>query len=101
MNIGELIELLRASAGELDEHGLSGLNADVEIGWCDGENLVATDQIDASIMTHLQRGNAFTFLMIRGHPHLEPDGPLTMRAVAADADSQLAEWADESGHEST
>lgn len=91
MTIGELIELLREKADELDQHDLSGRNAKVMIGWCDGENLTTVQSIDVQIMTHLERGNPYPFVMVRAHPHLDPDA-MTMRGVAADADDHLAEW---------
>lgn len=89
MTIGELINQLIEKSEELDP--LSGLNTKVMIGWCDSENLTTVQSIDVQVMTHLVRGNPYPFVMVRAHPHLDPDA-MTMRGVAADADDHLAEW---------
>lgn len=97
MTIGDLIDLLREKAGELDERDRSGLNVEVALAWCQEETLGVTREIDADVWTqiNIDTESRHALLLLRGHPHRDAGGPVVWTTPFPDADAQLERWAHE------
>ena len=89
--IAQLIAQLLATADKLDTPGHPGVETQAFLAWCDGWNLGLAQEIDVDVMTRVDDTGAHAFVMVRGHPHLEPGGAVTMRSPVADADTHLLE----------
>uniref|UniRef100_UPI003F49685F hypothetical protein n=1 Tax=Amycolatopsis sp. CA-096443 TaxID=3239919 RepID=UPI003F49685F len=92
MTIGELVALLRATAGELPD----GFDAEVRVSMCDGENIETTRAIVADVATEVDpgAGRAVQYAIVQGHPH-EDDQSYRARGIAHGTDDALRQWAED------
>lgn len=97
----EFIEMIADTAAELDD----GLDAGIEFGICDGDNLQLIDNCDIDIYSEVRTNGSPTtakpFIVIRGHHHPGEGKPgKLLRGVAADADEELRRLTDDSSEDS-